>query len=172
MPAVGLIPALVGAPVLTSDDAAVGMVADLLVDAETGRPAWLVLRPPGPRRAGPRGAATRPRRPAATTLPGGRAGVRGGRPRGGAAGRPPAVGGAGGATVPALRRVGLGGARGVAPGGGARDGRGAGGGPGGLTSSNPRPRARRRGPGRPRARRPRRGPRGTTRSRRRRAPRG
>lgn len=49
MPAVGLIPALVGAPVLTSDDAAVGMVADLLVDAETGRPAWLVLGRPGDR---------------------------------------------------------------------------------------------------------------------------
>jgi PRC-barrel domain len=47
MAAVGLIPALLGAQVLTSDDAAVGTVADLLVDAETGRPAWVLLDRPG-----------------------------------------------------------------------------------------------------------------------------
>jgi len=39
----GVIPSLLGAPVVDADGVATGVVADLLADGRTGRPAWIVV---------------------------------------------------------------------------------------------------------------------------------
>jgi hypothetical protein len=44
MEPVGLIPSLLGAPVVDAAGAPAGAVADLLADPVTGRPAWAVVR--------------------------------------------------------------------------------------------------------------------------------
>src|SRR3954466_3427410 len=46
MEPVGLIPPLLGAPVVDAAGAPAGAVADLLADPATGRPAWAVVRLP------------------------------------------------------------------------------------------------------------------------------
>src|SRR4051794_12325654 len=44
IPAAGVIPSLLGAPVVGADAERLGEVDDLLVDDRTGRPAWVVVR--------------------------------------------------------------------------------------------------------------------------------
>ncbi|HSD79773.1 MAG TPA: hypothetical protein VLB47_03900 [Solirubrobacteraceae bacterium] len=51
MEGVGLIPPLLGAPVVAACGTPAGTVADLLVDGVSGRPAWALLHRPAP--AGP-----------------------------------------------------------------------------------------------------------------------